>query len=249
MLNKIISKKLTTAECSNLKIDRILIFVDSISEIEAFRALHFYYFEFAMCNLEQGTVSSIFFLKDVNFELVCLEDRQFAFRHVGQNNLDFSSLVQQRRQNRAVPFAFILSYSAPEKPQSKRRCYHTNKHEIDHTQAATQINFSLKNLYNLQEPACYIVPESLTSESLLDSSSVIKQKLLAHQSKTSRLTDIQITLNSSDSLSQAMSLISSLEFVKMKQGELPKLELISSNSNKKQFSLTAFSSIPIIFHY
>jgi hypothetical protein len=249
MLNKIISKKLATAKYSNIRIDRILIFVDSISEIEAFRALHFYYFEFAMCNLEQGTISSIFFFQDVNFELVWLQNRQLAFKYAEQNNLNFSSLVQQRRQNQVVPFAFILSYSSLKKPQSKRRCYHTNKHEIDHTQAATQINFSLKNLQNLQEPACYIVPESLTSESLLDRSSIIKQKLLAHQSKTSKLTDIQITLNSSDSLSQAMSLISSLEFVKVKQGELPKLELIFSNSNKKQFSLTAFSSIPIIFHY
>ena len=248
MLHKIASKKLVIANSFNIRIDRILIFVESLSEIEAFRALHFYYFEFPMRNLEQGTISSIFFLRDVNLELVWIENQELAFRYAAQNNLGLGSRVQQRR-NQVVPFAFILSYSSTKKSKSKRRCYHTDKREIDNTQPATQVDFSLKNLNNLQEPACYIVPESLTSDNFLDSSSVIKQKLLSYQSRTSRLTDIQITLNSPEPLSKAISLISSFELIKVKRGEFPKLELIFNNSDKRQFSLTPFSPIPVIFYY
>jgi hypothetical protein len=248
MLNKITSKKLATAKYSNISIDRILIFVNSISEIEAFRALHLHYFESVMPNLEPGIISSIFFLRDVNFELVWIKNQELACRYAPQTNLNLDFRVQQQR-NQAVPFSFILSYLLTKKTASKRRCYHKSKQEIGKNQLASQVHFSLENLKNLQEPTCYIVPESLTSANFLDNSSVIKRKLLSCRSQNNRLTHIQITLNSPEPLSKAISLISSFELIKVKGGEFPKLELIFNNSDKRQFSLTTFSSIPVIFYY
>ena len=63
MLNKIIYKRLTVPNSLGIEIDRILIFVETITEIEAFRKLNFYYFEVTKRNLEQGTISNIFFFE------------------------------------------------------------------------------------------------------------------------------------------------------------------------------------------
>ncbi|MGL5793763.1 MAG: hypothetical protein ACRC06_05030 [Waterburya sp.] len=248
MLNKITSKELAVTNFFNIKIDRILVFVKNINEIKAFRALHLYYFEFVMRNLEPGIISSIFFLRGINLELVWIKNQELACVYAAQRNLNLDFRVQQQL-NQAVPFAFILSYSSTKKSESKRRCYHTGKQEIGKTQLATQVNFSSENLKNIQEPTCYIVPESLTSENFLDNSSVIKRKLLSYQSQNSRLTDIRVILNSPELPSKAISLISSLELIKIKRGKFLKLELIFNESEKRQFSLTSFSSIPITFYY
>ncbi len=248
MVNKITFKELAVTNSLNIKIDRILIFVENLNEIKAFRALHLHYFEFVMGNLELGIISSIFFLREINVELIWIQNQELACKYAAQSNLNLDFGLQQQG-NQAVPFAFILSYLLVDKSKSKRRCYHRGKQEIGKTQSATQVTFSLKNLKNLQEPNCYIVPESLTSENFLDNSSVIKRKLLSCRSQNNRLTYIQITLNSPEPLSKAISLISSFELIKVKGGEFPKLELIFNNSDKRQFSLTAFSSIPVIFYY
>lgn len=248
MLNEIVSEKLVVDNYFKIEIDRIFIFVESLIEVQAFRALHSHYFEYKIRNFEQGTISNIFFLRDVALELIRIENQELAIRYAAQHNFDIVARTQWRR-NQAIPFGFILHYLSPQTSKSKRRYYHAKKQDIENAQGSSQINFSLENLKNLNEPACYIVPESLTAENLLDSSSVIKRRLLSHQSRISNLTDIRITLNTPESLTNTISLISALDLINIKQGKFPKLELKFNNNSKRQFSIMTFSSMPVTVYH
>lgn len=247
MFKKIKSKKLAVDNCFKLEIDRILIFVDKITEIEMFRKLNFHHFEFITHNIEQGTISNIFFVGNISLELIRIENHELAARYSAQTNIDLVSRTQWQ-QNQAFPFGLVLRYVASQKSKSRRRYYRTDKQKINSSQPSSQINFSIENLQTLEEPACYIVPQSLTSENLLDSTSAIKQKLLFHQSKINKLTNIKITLNTSKPLTNTVSLISTLELINIKRGNFSKLELEFDNCNKER-DITVFSSIPMVFYY
>ncbi|HEY9768124.1 MAG TPA: hypothetical protein V6C71_06385 [Coleofasciculaceae cyanobacterium] len=248
MLNKIKYKKLVVANCFEIEIDRILIFVETISEIEAFRELNFYHFEFTYRNLEQGTISNIFFLGNMALELIRIENLALATRYSTQTNMDIMTRTQWRR-NQALPFGFVLRYVTSQQPRSRRRCDNADGQKINSIQTYSQINFSSKNLQELQEPACYIVSKSLTWENLLDNASAIKQRLLALQSKTSKLTNIQITLNTFKPLTKTVSLISTLDLIDIKQENYPKLKLEFDQGCQQQLFLATFSTIPMIISY
>ena len=249
MLNKIVYKRLAVANCLGLEIDRILIFVETITEIEAFRKLNFYYFEVTKRNLEQGTISNIFFLKDIALELIRVEDPELATRYAAQIDMDIVARTRWR-SNQAIPFGFILRYATDQQPESRRRCHNDQQPERvpRDSQAYSQVNFSSKNLQELKEPVCYIVPQSLTCQNLLDNTSAIKQRLLFHQSGTSKLTNIKITLNTSKPLTNTISLISTLNLISIKQGNYPKLELEFDNGCQRKF-LATVPTIPIIISY
>jgi hypothetical protein len=245
MLYKIAPEQLSVMNCFGIKLDRIIFFVNQASEIKAFRGLNFHHFEFSVRNWEQGTVSNIFFFKDICLELIEIENQELATQHSAQFSIDLISRTQWR-SNQALPFGFVLSYAVSQKHESRRRCYHIQP-EINGRQPSLEVNFSVKNLEKLEEPACYIVPEAFTAENLLDSSSMIKQRLLRNRSKMSKLTAIQITLDSSISLTRTVSFISDLDLVNVKRGNYPKLELKFGSSNKGLS--TSFDSIPVVFHY
>lgn len=233
MLNKIIDQRLAVANTLGIEIDRILIFVETITEIEAFRKLNFYHFEFINRNLEQGTISHIFFWKNIALELVRIEDRELAIRYAAQTNMNIVARTQWRR-NQASPFGFVLRYAASQQPKSRRRCDNVDQQEISNNRAYWQIHYSSKNLQELKEPVCYIVPKSLTCKNLLDNASAIKQRLLFYQSGTSKLTNIQITLNTSKPLSNTVSLISALNLITIEQGNYPKLKLEFDNGYQRE---------------
>ncbi|MGF1588773.1 MAG: hypothetical protein ACFCU7_05935 [Pleurocapsa sp.] len=248
MLNKIKYKKLVVANCVEIEIDRILIFVDTISEVEAFRELNFYHFEFTYRSLDQGTISNIFFLGNIALELIRIENLALATRYSARTNMDIIARTRWRK-NQALPLGLVLRYVASQPPKSRRRCGNTDEPKINRLQARSEINFSSKNLQELNEPVCYIVSQSLTCESLLDNTSAIKQRLLALQSKTSKLTSIQITLNTNKPLTKTASLISTLNLIEIKQGNCSKLKLEFDQGCQQQLFLARFSTIPMIISY
>ena len=245
MLNQIECK---SAESVNaivlgIEIDRILIFVETKAEIEAFRQSNFYYFEFINRNLEQGTVSNIFFLENLALELIWIEDQELASRYSSQVEMNIVARTQWQ-QNQAIPFGFVLRYISNQQQQSRRRCHNSEKDKINSSNISSQISFSHQNLQELREPACYMVPESLTCRNLLDNTSVIKQKLLFYQSSRGKLTNIQVTLNNSKPLSNTVALLSTLNLIKIKQGNCPKLNLEFDNGCNQQHS-ALFPTIPL----
>ena len=243
MLYKIASKPLSAIDCLGIKLDRILIFVDRVSEINTLRDLNFHHFEFSIRNLKQGTISHIFFLKNITLELIRIENRELATRYSLQSGIDLVSRTQWRL-SRAMPFGFILHYAISQKSQSRRRCNRTR--EINSRQPSLQVNFSKNNLKQLQEPICYIVPEPFIAENILDNTSAIQQKLSAHCSTRSKLTDIQIILERSISLTKTISFVSALNIVKIKRENFTQLELkFCSNKGRS----TSLDSIPVTFHY
>ena len=245
MLNEIECKssKSVDAIVLGIEIDRILIFVETKAEIEAFRQSNFYYFEFINRNLEQGTVSNIFFLKNLALELIWIENQELASRYSSQTEMNIVARTQWQ-QNQAIPFGFVLRYVSSPQQLSRRRCHNSKENKINNSYTPSQISFSHENLRELKEPACYLVPESLTCESLLDSTSAIKQKLLFYQSRIGKLTNIQVTLNSSKPLSNTITLLSTLNLIKIKQGNYPKLILEFDNGSRQQLS-SQFSTIPL----
>lgn len=249
MLNKTKCKGLETVDAIvlGIEIDRILIFVETKAEIEAFRKSSFYYFEYINRNLEQGTVSNIFFLKDLALELVRIEDRELASRYSSQTEMNIVARTQWQ-QNQAIPFGFVLRNVSSQQHLSRRRHYHRQEDKTHNGYTPSQIGFSHENLRELKEPACYLVPESLTCESLLDSTSAIKQKLLSYQSKSGKLTNIQVTLNSSKPFSNTIALLSTLNLIKIEQGDYPKLVLEFDNGSHQQLS-SQFPTIPLIISH
>ncbi len=250
MLNKIQYKyqKLVVANCVEIEIDRILIFVETISEVEAFRELNFYHFEFTYRSLEQGTISNIFFLGNMALELIRIENLALATKYSTRTNMDIIARTRWRK-NQALPLGLVLRYVASQQPKSRRRDRNTDGQKINWVQADSEINFSSENLQELNEPACYIVSPSLTCERLLDKTSALKQRLLAHQSKTSKLTSIQITLNTSKPLTKTAALISTLNLIEIKQGNYPKLKLEFDQGCQQQLFLATSSTIPMIISY
>lgn len=249
MLNNIISRRSAVTNSLGIEIDRILIFVETTAEIAAFRKLNLYYFEVTQRNLEQGTISNIFFLKDIALELIKLEDLELASRHAAQTNVDIVARTRWQ-SNQAIPFGFVLRYASDQHLESRRRCYSHQPQEgcTSNIQPYLQVNFSSKNLQELQEPICYIVPQSLACQNLLDNTSAIKQRLLFHQSRTSKLTNIKVTLNTSKPLTNTISLISTLSLINIKQGDYPKLELEFDNGYQVDL-LATFLTIPLIISY
>ena len=247
MPNKILYEKRTVAHGLEIEIDRILIFVESIAEIEAWRKLNFFYFEVTNRNLQQGTISHIFFLNNFALELIRVENYELANRYAAKTNLNIVARTQWQ-SNQAIPFGFILRYATSQQPESRRRRYAPSQQGINNHQAFSQVNFSSKNFKELQEPACYIVPASLTCKNMLDNVSTLKQRLLFHQSGTSKLTNITITLNTSKPLTNTVYLISALNLINIKQGDDPKLELELDHRCQRKF-LPIFPTIPMTIAY
>ena len=188
-------------------------------------------------------------MKDIALELIRVENQDLATRYAARTNINIVARTQWQ-SNQAIPFGFILRYATARQPESRRRCYNEKQQErvTSNSQAYSQVNFSSKNLQELKEPVCYIVPQSLTCQNLLDNTSAIKQRLLFHQSGTSKLTNIQITLNTSKPLTNTISLISTLNLINIKQGNYPKLELEFDNGCQGKF-LATFPTLPIIISY
>ena len=247
MLNQIIYERPPVTNGLGIEIDRILIFVETVTEIEAFRKFNFYHFEVTSYNSEQGTISNIFFLKSIALELIRIEDRELATRYAAQTNIDIIARTEWR-SNQAIPFGFILRYATSQQPESRRRCYAAKQQGYINNQAYSQINFCSKNLQELKEPPCYLVPKSLTCKNLLDNVSKIKQRLLFYQSGISKLTNIQITLDTAKPLTNTLSLISALNLIDIKQGNSPKLEL-EFNSGCQRKIAAIFPTIPMIISY
>lgn len=246
MVNKIVdSQRLSIINSFNLELDRIAIFVQKTSEIDDLRELNFHHFEFVIRNYEQGTVSHIFFFKNVNLELIRVENLELATQYAAITNIDIISRTRWQ-QNQAVPFGFVFRYTASSKHQSRRRGSQLNQ-PLDSRQTSSQINFSLKNINKLEEPTCCIVPNSLTCEYLLGSTSMVKEKLLSYYVQTNTIENVEITLNTSASLSNTFSLIIQLNLVKIGRGNSPKLELQLGGHNVGQYA--SLTSIPLIFRY
>lgn len=244
MVNNITdSQRLFTVNSFDIELDRIAIFVQKTSEIDNLRELDFHHFEFAVRNYEQGTVSHIFFFKNVNLELIRIEDLKLATQYAARTSINLLARTRWQ-QNQAVPFGFVFRYAASSQHQSRRRYSQPNK-LINSRQPASQINFSLKNINKLEEPACCIVPNFLTCESLLDNTSKVKEKLLADHSQTITIENVEITLNTSTSLSNTFAFISELNLVRIRQGGFPKLELKLDGNSAAQ--TTRFTSIPLTF--
>lgn len=230
-----------------IEIDRILIFVGTKVEIETFRQSNFYYLEVINRNIEQGTVSNIFFLKNLALELIWIENRELALRYSLQTDINIVARTQWQ-QNHAIPFGFVLRYVSSQQQLSRRRRHNVKNNNANKGDTPMQIGFSRENLRALKEPACYLVPESLTCESLLDNTSAIEQKLLWHQSRIARLTNIQVTLNNSEPQSNTISLLSTLNLIEIERGDYPKLNLEFENGRRRQL-LSQFSTIPLTISY
>ena len=246
MFNNVEVEKLAEIELFKLEIDRILIFVGEMYEIEAFRKLNFHHFEFITRNSKEGTVSHIFFVGDIGIELIAIENQNSSTLSCTKTNANFVLCRPWKREG-FLPFGFILNYANSQEFESRRRCYNTSKKRFFHSHSSLQVEFSPENLQKIKEPACYIVPQSLTSKNLLDSRSTIKQRVLFQKSKINKLTNIQITLNISDSLTNTVSLLSDLTLVNIELGNDPQLELEFDN-NRRQF-IAPFSSITVKIYY
>ena len=159
MSNKIINKQQPlVVDCFQIELDRVVIFVRETSEINALRQLNLHHFEYTIRNCEQGTISHFFFLKNINFELIEIENRELTVQYSAINKIDLLARTYWQ-QNQAIPFGLVFRYASDSKHQSRRRCNRAERLDRDRTQLASQINFSWENFNKLEEPVCCIVPD------------------------------------------------------------------------------------------
>ena len=163
--------------------------------------------------------------------------------HYSFEQFDLISRIHWQ-QNRASPFGLIFHYASVRSECFRRRCLKSHQPQLRSSQPLTRINFSRQNVRNLTEPICWMVPQSLTAEQLLDNTAAVKQKLFGYYQKKGGVTEIQITLDTFTSLSNTFSAIIDLNLVRIKRGCLPTLELKLDNSLERAIE---FSSVPLVF--
>jgi hypothetical protein len=105
-----------------------------------------------------------------------------------------------------------------------------------------------ENLARVEEPICFVIPDSIALTTWLDHSLDAHQQLISHPLGVRTLTGIKITLNSDKELTNAVSLLDCNGIVTIERGTAPLLELTFDSGTKAKI-LDARPMLPIQLRY
>lgn len=228
----------------NLEVDHLVVYVDDGDAKRIFpKELRFAFADCIVQRRELQTVSRLIFFENMYLEIVCSKKAAIAAKRTAL--LETHSLIgTQSQQTTASPFELSLRYQ-PQPPTSKR--FHPEQ-EIEWTKSNESICYAVDNLAAVEEPMCFIVPDSLGLSSWLDLSLKIHRTLTTHPLGVRRVTDIAITTRRANKLSSATSMISRSKIVRIKHGTAPLLELTLDGGSVDRV-IDARPNLPILFRY
>ena len=188
---------------------------------------------------EQGTASQIIFFENAYLELIWVEDEQAVEEYAARTGIDILKRTRWQ-QTRASPFGVGLRCESGTAAQSK--------YWVEWMRSHTYINLAAENLARVEEPICFVIPDSIALTTWLDRSLEAHQQLISHPLGVRTLTGIKITLNSDKELTNAVSLLDRNGIVTIERGTAPLLELTFDSSTKAKI-LDARPMLPIQLRY
>ena len=188
---------------------------------------------------EQGTASQIIFFENAYLELIWVEDERAVEEYAARTGFDILKRTRWQ-QTRASPFGVGLRCESGTVDQKQYWAEWMRSH--------TYINLAAENLASVEEPICFVIPDSIALTTWLDHSLEAHQQLISHPLGVRTLTGIKITLNSDKELTNAVSLLDRNGIVTIERGTAPLLELTFDSGNKAKI-LDARPMLPIQLRY
>lgn len=223
---------------SLLEIDHIVICVSAPIPASALADLGLVSPSQPLCRSQQGTASRLIFFENAYLELIWVEDETAAEIYAMQSGIDFLARANWQ-QTQASPFSIALR----PKPEPHR----LNSTFTDDSQPL--INFSADNWRAQVEPLCFMIPESVSLISLLDSTSVTHQQLLSHTAQIQQLTSASIALNARTKLTDSITLLDREGVVSIELQSEPLLNLTFDHRIQKQMLDLRELGIPAVLNY
>jgi hypothetical protein len=188
---------------------------------------------------EQGTASQIIFFENAYLELIWVEDERAVEEYAARTGFDILKRTRWQ-QTRASPFGVGLRCESGTVDQKQYWAEWMRSH--------TYINLAAENLARVEEPLCFVIPDSIALTTWLDCSIEAHQQLISHPLGVRTLTGIKITLNSDKELTNAVSLLDRNGIVTIERGTAPLLELTFDSGTKAKI-LDARPMLPIQLRY
>lgn len=188
---------------------------------------------------EQGTASQIIFFENAYLELIWVEDEQAVEEYAARTGIDILKRTRWQ-QSRASSFGVGLRYASGTADQ--------RKYWVEWMRSHTYINLAAENLASLEEPLCFVIPDSIALTTWLDRSLEAHQQLISHPLGVRTLTGVKITVNSDKELTNSVSLLDRNGIVAIKRGTSPLLELTFDGGAKGKI-LDARPMLPILLRY
>lgn len=188
---------------------------------------------------EQGTASQIIFFENAYLELIWIEDEQAVEEYTARTGIDILERTRWQ-QNRASPFGVGLRCESDTVDQKKYWAEWMRSH--------IYINLAAENVANVEEPLCFVIPDSIALTTWLDRSLEAHQQLISHPLGVRTLTSVKITINSDKELTNSVSLLERNGIVAIERGIAPLLELTFDGGTKEKI-LDARPMLPIRLMY
>lgn len=233
---------LLSRDC-NLEVDHLVVYVDGGDPKRILpKELRFGFTNCLVRRTEQGVVARIIFFENIYLEIVFIKDVTIAARRAALPGMN-SLMCAHWQQTTASPFELSLRYKTGSSVPTRFR-----KYGVEWIWSDASVYYAADNLAALEEPMCFILPDSLGLNTWLDPSLKIHRTLITHPLGVRRITDVAITGRMENKLSSATSMISRSKIVTIKHGILPLLELTLDSGSTDRI-IDARPHLPILFRY
>lgn len=228
-----------------LEVDHIFICAtESLQGVAVLQEFGLYCHELTVRRAGQGTASTIVFFENTYLELISIEDENTVEQYAARTGIDFLARAHWQQTTGVSPFGIGLRG----KPKTAELMPDDGQHWAEETRLDVFTHFAAENLASLEEPICFVIPETLALTTWLDLSCEAHQRLISHPLGVRKLTGIKIIVNSDKELTDAISLLSENGVVAIEQGRSPLLELTFDGGTRGQI-LDARPMLPILLKY
>lgn len=227
-----------------LEVDHIFICAtEGLQGVAVLQEFGLHCHEHTVRRVGQGTASTIIFFENTYLELISIEDENAVEQNVARTGIDILARAHWRHTG-ASPFGIGLrgkSDTAELMPQDE-------KHWSEGMRPDVFIHFAPESVASVEEPMCFVIPDSLALTTWLDCSCEAHQRLISHPLGVKKLTGIKIIVNSAKELTDATFLLSHNGVVAIEQGTSPLLELTFDGGTRGKI-LDARPTLPILLKY
>ncbi len=227
-----------------LEVDHIFVCTTKcVADTSVLQELGFHCSPRLVQRVEQGTASRIIFFENTYLELIWVEDERAFERHCACTGIHTSARFDWQRTG-ASPFGIGLrsKFVTAKSPLTFRR------RRMESTPSDLSVHFAVPNVASLEEPICFVIPNSIALTAKLDASLPAHRQLISHPLGVNKLTGVKVTVSGDGSLSRAISLLCLHGIVTIEKGTSPLLELTFDREMRGKI-LDARPILPILLKY
>ncbi|HHP7243210.1 MAG TPA: hypothetical protein ACFE0H_00845 [Elainellaceae cyanobacterium] len=191
----------------------------------------------------QGTASRLILFENAYLELIFVEDEGVAAQTSQRTGIDLLARSHWQHTH-CSPFGVGLRRKS--NMAHLAACFQQSR--IEPIPRDPQIHFATDNRVNQAEPLCFLIPDCIAFTQWLDPTSDAHQYLLTHPLGINQLTDINITIDSTRTLTPTIAMLSQSCLVSIEQGMVPLLELVF-DAGKQAQRLDLRPRLPVLLRY